>query len=104
MTDFSSMVQTPLWTDRPEKMRQFGYDPATAVLPEMVADAMLDLVTNSEYIGGDCLEVAKGGTRVLGTWNVDPPVSSGTTVPKEFITQNEGPLSSIISKEKMAKL
>jgi len=94
------MVQTPLWTDRPEKMKQFGYDPATAVTPEKVADTMIELVTNGQYAGGTCLEVSVSGSRSLGIWNIEPPKSSGTRVPQEVIDENYAPMISLMNKER----
>lgn len=93
------MVQTPLWLDYPEKMKQFGYDPETAVTAEIVAQAMVDTV-NGKHRAGESLEVTAGGTRVLGTWNLDPPSSSGTSVPQEVIDTNYAPLIAILNKER----
>lgn len=68
------LVRTPLWTDYPEKMKQYGYTPETAVEPEVVAQAMIELCTEEKYGGGSCLEVSLEGTRVLGTVSDSSPV------------------------------
>ncbi|RVX71585.1 hypothetical protein B0A52_03769 [Exophiala mesophila] len=94
------MVQTPLWTDHPEKMKQYGYDPETAVTAEAVAEAMIDLVKNGSYQGGACLEVSINGTRTLGTFNIAPPKGGGTIVPQEVRDQNYAPLIAILDSER----
>ncbi|KAI1623927.1 hypothetical protein EDD37DRAFT_592242 [Exophiala viscosa] len=94
------MVQTPLWLNNPEKMSRFGYDPKTAVTAETVAKAMIDTVINGKYQGGESVEITVSGTRVLGTWNLDPPSSSGTSVPQEVIDKNHAPLMAILDKER----
>lgn len=100
LNDSNSMVQTPLWTDHPEKMKQYGYDPETAVTAEIVAEAMMDLVKNGSYGGGSCLEVSINGTRTLGTFNIAPPEGGGTIVPEEIRDQNFAPLIAILDAER----
>ena len=97
------MVQTPLWTDYPAKMKQFGYDPATAVTPETVAEAMIELVKDGKYVGGTCVEVSLTGNRTLRTWNIDPPKGAGTAVPQEVLDENYAPLISILESERTKK-
>jgi len=89
-----------MWTDNPEKMKQFGYDPANAVTADTVAEAMLDVVTNGQYEGGTCLEISVAGTRSLGTWNIEPPQASGTTVPQEVIDRNYAPMIALMDRER----
>jgi len=94
------LVRTPLWTDHPDKMKQFGYGQTNSNSPEDVADAMMDLITNGKYPGGSCMEVSIKGTRILGTWNIDPPDTVGTTVPQEIIDANTAPIKEMLSKER----
>lgn len=81
-------------------MKQFAYNPATAVSPKAVAEAMLDLVTNGQYKGGACLEVSLAGTRSLGTWNLEPPQSTGTSLPQSAIDLSQAPLIAIMDRER----
>jgi hypothetical protein len=97
------MVRTPLWTDHPEKMKRFGYDEATAVTPESVAKAMVEIVTQGKYPGGTSLEVSISGTRVLGTWNIEPPAAAGTNVPQEVMDENYAPLLAIMDRERSSR-
>jgi NAD(P)-dependent dehydrogenase (short-subunit alcohol dehydrogenase family) len=70
------MVNTPLWTQHPDKLKAVSWNEADVVLePEEVADAMLRLVQGAEYAGGTVLEVlAEGRTRSV---EVDSPVAEG---------------------------
>ena len=83
---------TPMWTDHPEKMKQYGYSPEIAVMPEEVADGMMELVTSAEHGGGSCLEVATGEKRTLGLWNVAPPATSGAVVDASVLEDNYRPV------------
>jgi NAD(P)-dependent dehydrogenase (short-subunit alcohol dehydrogenase family) len=104
LTTPSSMVATPLWLSRPDKMTQFGYDAAHTITPERVAADMYELVTDGQYVGGTCLENSAAGTRVLGTWNIEPPKSAGTTVPQSVKDVNYKSMIEIMGREKGAKL
>jgi hypothetical protein len=86
------IVKTPLWTDHPEKMAQFGYDEKNASSAEQVAQDMIMLVTEGKYGSGTSLESTVGGSRVLGTWNIEPPAGTGTGVPKEIMERNYRPI------------
>jgi NAD(P)-dependent dehydrogenase (short-subunit alcohol dehydrogenase family) len=70
------MVNTPLWTDYPEKMKAVSWNKQDVVLePEEVAEAMVRLVEGAQYPGGTVLEVlAEGRTRRV---EVDSPVAEG---------------------------
>ena len=100
-----SLVHTPLWTDRPDLQKQFGYDEKHAVSPDFVAENMMKLVTSGAYEGGACLEVAKETVRTLGTWNIPPPpgVGVGVALPKEILEQQYGPIRVILDKERQSK-
>lgn len=54
-SDGSSLVRTPLWTDYPEKMKQFGYTTENSLSADDVAKSMLELVSDGKYGGGTCL-------------------------------------------------
>jgi NAD(P)-dependent dehydrogenase (short-subunit alcohol dehydrogenase family) len=70
------MVNTPLWTNYPEKIKAVSWNEEDVVLePEELADAMLRLVEGEDYEGGTVLEVlAEGKTRRV---EVDSPVADG---------------------------
>ena len=61
---------------------------------------MADLVTDGKYPGGTCIEVAVAGCRTLGTWNILPPESSGTSVPEEVLALNYAPILEKLKKER----
>ncbi|KAI1738241.1 short chain dehydrogenase [Xylaria scruposa] len=65
-------VQTPLWTDAPDK-KHLVENRDFELLPEAVAEAMLELCENPEYGNGTILEVTNGQTRVVPLFNADPP-------------------------------
>ena len=96
----NSIVRTPLWTDYPEKMKQFGYTVENSITADDVANAMVELVTDGKYEGGTCLETTTQGSRVLGTWNIPPPASHGTQVPQEAIERNYAPILAVLKKER----
>jgi 3-hydroxybutyrate dehydrogenase len=94
------MVQTPLWTDHPEKMAQFGYNPNESLTADDVANYMVTLITDGQYPGGTCLETTVGGSRVLGVWNIEPPKALGTKVPQAVIEMNQAPIKALLKKER----
>ncbi|KIV90669.1 hypothetical protein PV10_05301 [Exophiala mesophila] len=67
------MVQTPLWTNNPDKMKAITADDVL-ITPEELAMVMLDLVQNDEYQGGTVLEALKYKTRKI---EVGSPLPSG---------------------------
>jgi hypothetical protein len=99
-TDFSRFVRTPLWTDHPEKMKQYGYTMENTITADTVAASMLDLVQGAKYEGGSCMEVSSSGTRLLGTWNIPEPPAEGTSIPKEVIELNYKPVQAILKAER----
>ncbi|KAH6680388.1 hypothetical protein B0J14DRAFT_578524 [Halenospora varia] len=99
-----ALVRTPLWTDYPEKMKQFGYTLENTIGPEDVARHMVDLVTNGKYPGGTCLETSIGGARELGTWNIPAPAFVGTKVPDAVIEMNYKPMLEMMKKERGSKI
>ena len=96
----SRLVRTPLWTDYPEKMEQFGYTNDNSITAESVAKTMIELVTEGKYGGGTTLECAASGSRSLGTWNIEPPDVKGTSVPAEVIKRNLAPIKEKLAKER----
>jgi hypothetical protein len=96
------LVKTPLWTDRPEMVNQFGVTENNSLSPEDVAKYMVELITDGKYPGGACLETSIRGARVLGTWNVEAPASHGTAVTKEILEKNYKPILEIMEKERGA--
>ena len=97
-------MQTPLWTDHPGKIKQFGYTPEASITPDDVAKGMVELVTSGKYGGGTCVETAKTGMRVLGVWNIKPPHSQGTQVPNVAIENNQAPIKALLKKERHSHL
>jgi hypothetical protein len=95
-----SNVTTPLWTDHPDKMAQFGTTASNSISPEAVADSMLSLVEEAKYPGGTCLEIATTGSRVLGIWNIAEPEAAGTQPSKEQIQMALGPILEKCRKER----
>ncbi|KAI9648992.1 hypothetical protein NHQ30_001558 [Ciborinia camelliae] len=58
------LVQSPLWFHQPDKMQMLTNDQKWTS-SESVADAMLELLTSEEYVGGTVLEANGNGTRVV---------------------------------------
>ncbi|KAI1633823.1 short-chain dehydrogenase [Biscogniauxia mediterranea] len=65
------VVRTPLWTEHPEKLVYVDAERDGWVTPEEVAAAMLRCVEDDAVPGGSVLEVGKGCTRLVQTYN-DP--------------------------------
>ena len=61
---------------------------------------MIELVTDGKYGGGTTLECAASGSRPLGTWNIEPPDVTGTSVPPEVIERNLAPIKEMLAKER----
>ncbi|TGO35279.1 hypothetical protein BHYA_0164g00240 [Botrytis hyacinthi] len=59
-----ALVQTPIWSHQPDKMTMLTSDQKW-IPAETVAEAMLELLTRTEYVGGTVLEVSGCGTRVV---------------------------------------
>ncbi|ESZ97455.1 hypothetical protein SBOR_2144 [Sclerotinia borealis F-4128] len=59
-----AVVQSPLWSHQPDKMRMLTSDQKW-IAPETVAEAMVELLTQEKYVGGTILEVSGSGTRVV---------------------------------------
>jgi len=97
------MVVTPLWTDRPDKVSQFGVTDSNALTPDQVAQSMLDLVTEEKYPGGTMLETTVAGQRVLGTWNIEKPSSTDRFATTEAgLERNLEPIRRILREERGA--
>lgn len=100
--DDDRIVRTPLWTDYPEKMEQFGYSMKNSVSAEDVAMAMIDSIVDGKYVGGDSLSVSTGGIRILKTWNLENPRgdSTSTALPKEVLEKNYAPVVATMKRER----
>ncbi|KAL6900166.1 short-chain dehydrogenase/reductase [Trichoderma evansii] len=79
------VVQTPLWTEHPEKLININLSKDAWVTPQEVAQAMLRCVEDDENIGGTVLEVGAGNTRKVETYN-DPGPDRDPT--KGLVTTN----------------
>ncbi|KAI0467414.1 short chain dehydrogenase [Xylaria cf. heliscus] len=66
-------VRTPLWTDAPDKKHLVENNRGLEILPETIAEAMLELCENPEYGDGTILEVMNDHRRVVPLFNADPP-------------------------------
>ena len=47
---------TPLWTDRPEKMKQYMVNEARSLTPEQIADSVMELIEEGKYSGGTVMK------------------------------------------------
>lgn len=74
------IVMTPLWTDHPEKYRMIDHEKDTWLLPEEVAERMLELVTKEEHVGGTVLEITPGRSRRVVIVNDPGPSGPGSVV------------------------
>ncbi|RYC65586.1 hypothetical protein CHU98_g658 [Xylaria longipes] len=68
-----TIYQTPSWTEAPDKKHLVGNDRGLEILPEPVAEAMLDLCENPKYSNGTILEVMNDHRRVVPLFNADSP-------------------------------
>ena len=91
-------------TADPPRMKQYGVTELNTITPEQVAQTMAELVQEGQYPGGTILECASVGSRVLGTWNIDPPDANGTSVPAEVAVNNLAPIKEKMAKERGSKL
>jgi hypothetical protein len=80
------VVRTPLWLEHPEKMRMVDESKDAWVTPEEVADAMVELVENKDYVGGTILEVGHGHRRVVPQFNNPGPSGAGHAVSNVGVT------------------
>jgi hypothetical protein len=101
------LVRTPLWTDYPEKMKQFGYTMENTIPPEAVASAMIDLITNGKYEGGTCLLLLVQRMQFSSFHSVLPKAMLTyelCSVPQAVIDANYAPILAMMKKERRAKL
>lgn len=100
-----SSVRTPLWTNQPDKMVQFGLDNAETVTALQVGDAILSLVQDGRYGGGTVLEITAYGNRVIPEWNISPPPTKLTGImSQEDIGRNLGPIRERLQRERISRL
>ncbi|KOS23182.1 Short-chain dehydrogenase reductase 3a [Escovopsis weberi] len=95
------VVQTPLWTENPEKLKLLDLSTDVWVTAEEVAEAMLRCVEDEELVGGTVLEVGAGRTRQVHAFN-DPGPSQApgmTTRNKKAIAREE--VASCLGNEKL---
>ncbi|KAH8670137.1 hypothetical protein BGZ60DRAFT_375397 [Tricladium varicosporioides] len=82
-------ILTPLWTDNPEKMKMVGKkEDAGWVMPDEVAQVMLDLVEKEEYVGGTIVEIG-ANVRTVGIFNDPGPIASGNGVKGDPEVEND---------------
>lgn len=74
------VVKTPLWKEQPDKLKWVNEEKDVWILPEEVAERMLELIVKEEYVGGTVLEVGKGRVRKVATLNDPGPSGPGMTV------------------------
>lgn len=74
------VIKTPLWTDHPEKLNWINEQQDEWVEPEYVAQVMLSLIEEEEYVGGTVIEVGKNQTRKVTILNDPGPHGAGHTV------------------------
>ncbi|KAF4775896.1 short chain dehydrogenase [Colletotrichum scovillei] len=67
------VVQTPLWTEHPEKLVNLDEAQDGWVTPREVAEAMLRCVEEEALVGGSILEVGKDNTRLVEAFNAPGP-------------------------------
>jgi NAD(P)-dependent dehydrogenase (short-subunit alcohol dehydrogenase family) len=72
------LVKTPLFTLEPEKMKQFSFADDKALLPEQVAEKMLEMLQEPGFTCGTIVEITPWGSRLIPEWNVAPPSGKGT--------------------------
>ncbi|KAF6782477.1 nad-dependent 15-hydroxyprostaglandin dehydrogenase, partial [Colletotrichum musicola] len=63
------VVQTPLWTEHPEKLVNLDESQDGWVTPREVAEAMLRCAEDDSVPGGSILEVGKNNTRLVQPFN-----------------------------------
>lgn len=97
------LVNTPLWTARPELMKQWGYDEKRTIQPEAVAQRMIELITDGQYMGGSCMEITVAGIRVLGEWNIAPSIYSSSQRPPDVLANMHAPVRALMEKEKQSQ-
>lgn len=81
-------------------MKQWGYDENRAIEPETVAQRMIELVTDGQYVGGTCMEITVAGVRTLGEWNIAQSVYSSSPRPPEVLANMHAPVRALMQKEK----
>ncbi|KAK2629235.1 hypothetical protein QTJ16_000055 [Diplocarpon rosae] len=98
------MVKTPLWTDRPDKMAQYSLEDSKSgyILPEEVAQDMVELIEDGKYESGICLETTAAGKRVLGTWDIAKPEEHMTDDFAQTIERTYGHALATMKKERAA--
>jgi 3-hydroxybutyrate dehydrogenase len=74
------VIKTPLWTENKEKMKMINESVDEWVMPEEVAQVMVDLIEKEENHGGTILEVGKAQVRRVEALNDPGPRGSGHTV------------------------
>ncbi|KAI0439652.1 short chain dehydrogenase [Xylaria telfairii] len=79
------VVKTPLWTEAPDKKHLVEDGRGLEILPETIAEAMLELCEKPEYGDGTILEVMNNHRRVVPLFNADPPPPKAADMPA-FVT------------------
>ncbi|KAI0125257.1 short chain dehydrogenase [Xylariales sp. AK1849] len=71
-------VRTPMWSEDPLKAAMSDGGNGISMMPEQVAEGMLELCENPEYGNGTILEVSVTKTRVVPLYRAEPPSGGGT--------------------------
>ncbi|PBP15349.1 putative Uncharacterized oxidoreductase [Diplocarpon rosae] len=102
--DLENLIATPLWTDRPDKMAQYSLEDSKSgyILPEEVAQDMVELIEDGKYESGICLETTAAGKRVLGTWDIAKPEEHMTDDFAQTIERTYGHALATMKKERAA--
>ncbi|KAI0972134.1 short chain dehydrogenase [Xylaria arbuscula] len=82
-------VNTPIWTEAPDKKHLVEDGRGLDLEPDEVAAAMLELCENPEYGDGTILEVMHGHKRVVPRFNADPPPAKVADMPGIAIITEE---------------
>lgn len=65
------LVQTPIWTEHPEKLKNLDLSRDAWITPLEVAEAMLSCLERESWVGGTVIEVGARRTREIAVFN-DP--------------------------------
>ncbi|KAF9884218.1 hypothetical protein FE257_002209 [Aspergillus nanangensis] len=95
-----SFVNTPLWTDAPDRVNQYTLESAKMLAPEAVADGMVSIIENGQYGGGTLLEMNATGQRVLPEWNMSPPDIGYHWESEDMEQRYLAPIQNIMSRER----
>lgn len=99
-TNKSRFVNTPLWTDAPNRLEQYSTENAKMLTPEEVADGMLSVIQDGKYGGGSLLELSPNERRTIPEWNISPPSAMYHTESPDMVARNLAPIKRTLDKER----